>query len=90
MKSRRINDKIIALILGVSLGLLLILIIWNNKQQESLRFEGQTQTGNNEAERGSEIESASGLGTESETEIPPIVLNENPLTGEFTLTDGAV
>ncbi len=90
MKSRRINDKIIALILGVSLGLLLILIIWNNKQQESLRFEGQTQTGNNEAERGSEIESASGLGTESETEIPPIVLNENPLTGEFNLTDGAV
>lgn len=38
----------------------------------------------------SEVDSATESETESEPDEPIVVLNENPLTGEFNLTDGAV
>lgn len=94
MKRLILKDKIIALILGVSLGLLLILAAWNDSLRESPRLEGQNQIGNAQTESESsetepETETES---TEPNTEIdaPIVVLNENPLTGEFNLTDGAV
>ena len=96
MRSRQINEKIIALILGISLGLLLILVAWQAKIQESPRLEGQTQIGSNLTENTSETGQNSEITTEPETqpdteiEAPVLVLNENPLTGEFNLTDGAV
>lgn len=96
MNGRKINDKIIALILGISLGLLLILAAWNDSLRESPKLEGQTQLGSNSTESSSEMDANSELTTEPATEpnteidTPPVVLNENPLTGEYNLTDGAV
>lgn len=99
MKSLSVRDKIIAIVLGLSIVILLGLAVWhdnNRKLPDDIAKTGtQTETefteeGFTETESVTEPESA----TEPESSTEPVdttpVLNENPLTGEFNLTDEAV
>lgn len=101
MKRLRASDKIIAIVLVLAIVVILGLAMWydNTRKAPSEIVDTQTET---VSERQSEIESETEsietetIETETATEetTEPVdttpVLNENPLTGEYNLTDGAV
>lgn len=99
MKKRLLKDKRVLIILLEILAIILILATWYHKEEQLPSLEEPAQTdGTMETEQDSLSDTESEFTeTESEfteteltTETEQVLLNENPLTGEFNLTDEAV